>query len=893
LLSLLDRLSSLTSFARTADATFRANKVALERHRAEHHKLVRELDVLATAVREAAEEKPRTRRIIHEHVHVQHMVGTQQQESESAADATEAAVAEEAQQQQQQQRPSSAPRRSSLVPSTRPSSAVSVRPSSALSVTFASPSAGGGSASTSNPSGTTPSVESLQHEVWLLRQSLEDERLQRHRLVGDEQARVTSLLREQKDELTRARAAQSAAEKKAAAAEEALQVKSAAWALSHKRLQVQQLAGQESESGPKAAASIAAEQQSLFDKRWAEHEAHRERVEKERWAVHVRAADETRAALALRTAELTEARQELEVLRKANREARLESTEAAATLLARQDRLEADRRVAEAAATKEAASRLRFEQELQAKRAALDRETRQLRDKDAAATIAAAQALARAEEDAQRLRREVAALKAELGETQARQASREKEWLAQSAAASRVAKDAAEAEEARKQAEARLAAASENHAAAEAKLQAAHGDSSADAAQLRASLRQREEQLGEARAQLSHLTAQLASLSSEAAGRKIREQELQERRVRLETELATLADTHRATAAQLADAQAANAASIAALKAKIDEQTVCIHGLEATTMQQAAALASASSASSSSVPRSPGNQSRSPMPGSPLSPLSRNASASTLSVHTQMLLSPSNKNLLSPNNAGGGSAGSASDPTAKQVARDEAARRALEVEAKVLREAQALVRGEQEDARREKAVLAQQRADLLQEQQLLQTAAQMLHHQLLGKLGPLLPLTPAAVNQLATERLPGLTFGAVEHARSELRDQASLTQAVATNVSNEMRSPSTKVHALSLAERLEALRRACEFHEQRLMGLSPSTGLTGSNPASPPAPAKLTLSSPFKAGSLQVQLSDSSSPAAAAGAASLSSPKRVLFNGAPSPAAPAHGKQRG
>jgi chromosome segregation ATPase len=449
-----------------------------------------------------------------------------------------------------------------------------------------------------------------------------------------------------------------------------------------------------------------------------------------------------------------------------------------------------------------------------------------------------------------------------------------------------VAKDAAEAEKARKQAEARLAAASESHAAAEAKLQAAHGDSSADAAQLRASLRQREEQLGEARAQLAHLTAQLASLSAEAADRKTREQELQERRVRLETELATLADTHRATAAQLADAQAVNAASIAALKAKIDEQTVCIHGLEATNMQQAAALAS--SAAAASVPRSPGNQSRSPMPGSPLSPLSRNASASTLSVHTQMLLSPSNKNLLSPNNAGG--AGSASDPTAKQVVRDEAARRALEVEAKVLREAQALVRGEQEDSRREKAVLAQQRADLLQEQQLLQTAAQMLHHQLLGKLGPLLPLTPAAVNQLATERLPGLTFGAVEHARNELRDQASLTQAVATNVSNEMRSPSTKVHALSLAERLEALRRACEFHEQRLMGLSPSTstGLVAASnsAASSPASAKLTLS-PFKAGSLQM---DTSSPAAAAaGAASLSSPKRVLFNGAQSPV----GKQRG
>jgi len=162
----------------------------------------------------------------------------------------------------------------------------------------------------------------------------------------------------------------------------------------------------------------------------------------------------------------------------------------------------------------------------------------------------------------------------------------------------------------------------------------------------------------------------------------------------------------------------------------------------------------------------------------------------------------------------------------------EAARRELEREQSALKAAQQAAAAADAEAARARAVLAQQQSDLLTEQQLLQTAAAMLHGQLLSKLTPLLSLNFATVSRLAEGPLPGLTLVAVDELRDQIREQTELTDAVHTNLSNEIRSPSRRTHALTLAERLEALRRACEYHEQRLIGLQPSgSGTAATAPA--------------------------------------------------------------
>jgi len=428
-----------------------------------------ELDVLSTAVKEAAEDRPKTRRVIHEHRHVllhQTMAGGATTTTPAAAEGGEEVADEMDEFTERQQRRRRSKRQSQSQssgsadnsrPSTRPSSAVRASP---RNPDAAAPAAAAGVGATSSaPMGAvsisvavassgTPSVESLQHEIWLLRQSLEEERRVRVAVVDEQQAQAASFLADQAALLAEAQKRAQESEAAACAARESLELKSAAWDLSLKRLQGQ-LERYERAEAPRAAASLRADQEALFAARWAEHEAHRERVEKERWSLHMKRSTETQAALVAAQAELEQTRAEREALRRQVHSLRTEGEEERARILARQGSWESERKAAELAATKQAASRAKFEESLVAKRKALEKETKQLREKEDAASVAARDAA----EEAARLRRELAALREEHAEAQRRESSRAKEWIAQSAVANAQGRDVSRSEAARQDAE--------------------------------------------------------------------------------------------------------------------------------------------------------------------------------------------------------------------------------------------------------------------------------------------------------------------------------------------------------------------------------------------------------------------------------------------------------
>ena len=722
------------------------------------------------------------------------------------------------------------------------------RPQSAVSTTssarYSRPTSAHATAVASLPA--SPSVDSLHHEIWLLRQSLEEERGLRLSTVSDEQARVTKLLEDQQAVLATALAARATAEKDAAAQREALRVKTESYALSLSRLQLQ-LSEYESKSSANQAASITSEQEALFALRWAESEKLRDRQEKERWVLHKKSAEETTSALQRTTQELEEARREVDRLRHEKEQERLTAERAAASLIAHQDALESQRAAREAQAAREQSNRSRFEESLALKKKSLEKE---VKSKEEAASAASA-ALKEAAEEAQKLRRQIAALEEELKETRGREASRAKEWLAQSQAAAQMGRDVARSEEARVEAQKLLASRTQAHEESSAQLSASLSSTAAEAKELRAKLSASDAALGEARARIEFLLAQLASLQSDVGNRKGDQNALRSRVLQLESELATLTQTHAQTTSRLADLTTSSSDELALLRAQVSDQQVVIRGLEGMAQSLQIPLAAGSPTSGARTPTALGSP-------------SKNSSASNL------LSSPSSRQSLLGSTTTGAAGSRPTTPTAvsKQQARDDAARREVEKEALALRASQAALEKSSEDAARQAAILAQQRADLAAEQALLQTAASLLHSQLLQQLQSLLPLNFAAVSALAAGPLPGLTLVGVDELREQVREATETTDAIEQNLTQEIQKPATKLHvatsvprkqrgkrptracmrmhrqtdcdvclivallagcvvrlclrSLSLSERLSALRRACEFHEQRLSGLSPS-----------------------------------------------------------------------
>jgi hypothetical protein len=347
--------------------------------------------------------------------------------------------------------------------------------------------------------------------------------------------------------------------------------------------------------------------------------------------------------------------------------------------------------------------------------------------------------------------------------------------VAQSQAAAQLKIDVERSEATRRETQQRLEALTVAHAKSTTKLKEQLAQSEETASNLREQLKTNESLLVDEKARNQHLQSQLALAEADIQSRKQDQQRLSNRLLGLEQEVALLQQRHQEATSQYTELQENSSNRIKSLQEEGANQLACIRNLEALVAGlQEAAVAMPASASSAQA------NSRQLTPMSPLSPAarSRNTSAANL------LASPSAKNL------------SAAHLSPKPSSRDNTAQKELEAGLEKLKQRQAELAAKEAHTDSQNAVLAQQWDDLRNEQRMLETSAHLLHEQLLSKLSLLLPLDMAAIHHLSSTSLPGLTEDAVEDLRERVEEQVEITDAIETNIKNELKANHTEPHKL-------------------------------------------------------------------------------------------------
>jgi len=700
------------------------------------------------------------------------------------------------------------------------------------------------SASTSTSAYTSTSAQdaeliaSLRHEIALLRESLAEER-SRPGVIRPNSAKSRSTNGDEDNSDTYADACSDAshqhrieeAEQLAINAEQEVtalraqlenQSKSFELTLAQLRAQIQSNKLEKTQAEKHEGENASPHQQQsqeieeLLSARLDAATKHRDRVEEERWREHKQILQALQDRLQSTTKERDELRSKLH---------QLQQTYDQQTESIRKERLELLDKSRQLDETQKEQSRLlsiqqkkaaEFDEEVKKKRRSLEMELKKTSSSHAPPTPSASSSSSAAAnsdpDEVSRLRRALSALEAEVKELRTRDTTMQNQWEQAQQQWTRLTTDLEMQTQLRSKLQQQIESMTLEAESAAAAFQKQIEEVRAQLEVARKNHHQADETAADAEARVKHLQKLVNDKETHVQQMEKEGQEARDRILQLQSELSTLHESQNQANTKHAQQMQSSSTELRELRSELEStQARCraleaqLAELQAMQQQNSRPMSPTRSPSLRTLTPSGSRSSLFQNHGRPSSPLTR---------------VPSTHALLNSPLSSSSSSGSASSLL------DHASRRSeLDSIEHSLNDRSKQLDVQEKDLDALRAVLEQQRLELVEEQKTLQSAAKTLHSSLLAKLSLILPLNYSIASNIANDpsmNLADLTLTSVDALREDLRDKSENVQAIEQNLTNEIQQPSTKVHTDSLADRLEALRRACEFHEQRLEGLNPS-----------------------------------------------------------------------
>ena len=812
LAKLLDHLHHLTAYANYTDARFAEHHASVERLKKESRAMRSEIELLTATIREAAEDRPKQRRVIHQHVPASTLTRNEsdasQQDDNSDLTSEQDPISSSASStifpaSQRSTRPPSASASATAAASSPSSSPVSrtplrVRPGSPLSKVC--------------DTRSTPDTTSLHHEISLLRASLEDERRQRVTAVATSESKVADRMHAMSQRIAELELERDSAERRRVEVEASLATQTETHRLAVQRLHLQ-LTSTESQTRDQLRADMTRTQEHEWEERLAAERKHRDEVEKHRWQVHVAKLSDTEHALAKSRDECRQLTQRLATLEGTFQQFKHDADQRQLALTNRWNRTETDRQNMIKTMGRENESLKKYEDELVQKKAKLDKELKSKSssssaDDDSAKShrssnsVSSSSSTSSPSSDAElnRVRREVTRLTDLLRDATSQCDMRAKAMIEHEGI---IAELRAVIERRTEEADKRTK-------------------------EFQDIKKTSEEAILNGNDKIRRLTSEIETLQQRLLTSEGCVKDAEARLHALQTEYDTLRKQHTQSDANLLLEQSHHRTAISeidTLKQQLQNALARVAGMDGMTKEL-------------KVARDEIERLETVIRG--LEARLAAADAAALNDHlnspTASLTSPSRSasqtGLLSPSRSPSTSTLNNRRPTTPlHVSKDEKMMKELDALRQTLERQREKLTTDESEAMNLKAILEQQRAELVEEQKLLQSAASILHSDLLSKLLKLLPLNFAAIDKLARHD-SSVQLVPVDELRTSLRHHTELTDAIHSNLTREIAHPPTKLHQDSLGARLEALRRACEFHENRLNGLSPSVTASTSLPSS-------------------------------------------------------------